>query len=65
MALLPLYPQDTNSTPSEPVKIPEVLDFKDYVLEIWEKQLPEIYAKNYSMRKSGKGEKLLKQVTFS
>ena len=57
--------QETNSTPDEPVIIPDKINFNEFVLDIWKKQLPDIYAENYLMREPGKGEDLLKEVTFS
>ena len=57
--------KETNSTPSDPIKIPHELRFNDYILNIWEKQLPEIYAENYTKRKSNVGKDILEKVVFS
>ena len=57
--------KETNSTPSDPIKIPHELRFNDFILNIWEKQLPEIYAENYTKRKSNVGKDILEKVVFS
>lgn len=56
--------KDTNSTPTDPVKIPEELTFNDFVLNIWEEQLPKIYSDDFQMKKTEEGKDLLDQVVF-
>ena len=42
--------KEQNGTPSEAIKIPNNIDFNTYIIDIWKKQLPEIYVENYVMR---------------
>jgi len=42
---------ELNGTPNDAVTMPETFDFHKFILEdIWNSQLPEIYAENYTMR---------------
>ena len=42
---------EQNGTPKGAIKIPNDLDPRAFILnEIWEKQLPEVYAGNFEMK---------------
>ena len=43
--------KELNGTPNDAVTMPETFDFHKFILEdIWNSQLPEIYAENYTMK---------------
>ena len=47
---------EKNGTPNKPIKIPDSIDFRDFILNhIWKKQLPEVYAGNFEMKTPSKG----------
>ena len=54
--------QDENSSPKEPVQIPNNLPFNEFILTVWDDQLPEIYAGNFTMRQPTAGDKVLNEL---
>jgi hypothetical protein len=52
--------QEENGTPDAPIKVPQAIDFNSYIINIWKKQLPEIYVKNFKMKQQTEGIELLK-----
>ena len=52
--------QEENGTPDAPIKVPQEIDFNSYIINIWKKQLPEIYVKNFKMKQETAGIELLK-----
>ena len=54
--------KEENGTPTDPVTIPQNVDFNTYIFNIWEKQLPEIYVENFELRESTDGDALLATI---
>lgn len=54
--------REDNSTPEGPIKIPEVLNFNEFILNIWSQQLPEIYAGNFEMMKPTEGDEVIANI---
>ena len=54
---------EKNGTPQSAINIPIEMDFFNFILnEIWSKQLPEIYAGNYEMKKPTQGAAVIAEI---
>ena len=54
--------REENSTPEGPIKIPQELNFNEFILNIWSKQLPEIYAGNFEMMEPAEGNEVIANI---
>jgi len=54
--------EEVNGTPTEPIEIPDEIDFNGYIMGIWKKQLPNIYVSNFEMREPTEADKVLAEI---
>ena len=54
--------REDNSTPEGPIKIPQQLNFNEFILNVWSKQLPEIYAGNFEMMEPAQGDEVIADI---
>ena len=57
-----LQHKEANGTPAEPIDIPDKIDFNAFIMNIWRKQLPNIYVKNFEMREPTQADLMLANI---